>query len=114
MASLSSPQGPWDPPAWRFVAGMVCGARYTRLRPASVGRPLEHVEIRIAAPDSEIQVRSAAVAVGYLVERAIVPCRDREDWYHTRDVGSLHNELLSVGRRLRPPIWSALGPIPVE
>lgn len=80
--------------------------------PAGVGQPLSHVEVRIqpitgsTAVDGvgEIQVRGEAVAHGYLERGRLQPCTDDDGWYHTRDIGSLHNGILSISGRLRDPI----------
>lgn len=78
--------------------------------PDSVGRPLPHLQVRLAAPsghtivdgdDREIQVRGNAVAAAYLQRGAPVACTDSTGWYHTRDAGKIRDGRLVLGRRLR-------------
>ncbi|MDG4809338.1 AMP-binding protein [Micromonospora sp. WMMD1120] len=57
-------------------------------RPGSVGRPLDHVEVRIAA-DAEILVRSPSVFAGYTVDDPSSCEVDAEGWLHTGDLGDL-------------------------
>ncbi|MEJ2424537.1 MAG: AMP-binding protein [Candidatus Thiodiazotropha sp.] len=65
-------------------------------RPGSVGRPLSHLEVRIAE-DGEVLIRGTRFA-GYLGEPT-VPSRD--GWWHTGDLGYLDDEgyLYLRGRR---------------
>lgn len=82
--------------------------------PGSVGRPLPHLEVRLARPakvalgaqeQGEIWVRSAALASGYLNPDGFQSCVDADGWYHTRDAGWFDSEgRLFVGRRLRDPV----------
>ena len=69
-----------------------------RAKPGTVGRPLDGVELRVAA-DGEIFVRGAIFALGYV--GTDTPLRDGEGWYHTGDLGRLDGEgdLWITGRR---------------
>jgi O-succinylbenzoic acid--CoA ligase len=69
-----------------------------RLKPGTVGRPLDGVELRVA-PDGEVLVRGATLATGYVgAEEAL---RDADGWHHTGDLGHLDEEgdLWITGRR---------------
>lgn len=81
--------------------------------PQTVGLPLLHVEVQTAPVDApleagetgEIQVRSVAVASGYLTQGGLQPCTDLDGWYRTRDLGAFDAAgRLVVGRRLRDQI----------
>lgn len=77
-------------------------------RPGSVGRPLEGLEVRIAAPDSrgqgEIVVRGGSVMRGYFqnpeLNRRVF---DGDGFFHTGDIGRLDEEgyLYVLGRSKR-------------
>jgi O-succinylbenzoic acid--CoA ligase len=71
----------------------------TRRKPGTVGKPLDGVEVRIAA-DGEILVRGPTVAMGYVgtdVTDVVAP----DGWLHTGDIGRLDDEgdLWVTGRR---------------
>jgi long-chain acyl-CoA synthetase len=71
-----------------------------RMKHGTVGRPLEGVEVRIAA-DGEILVRGPTVTAGYLS----APGQTREaleaGWFHTGDIGALDDSghLVIRGRK---------------
>lgn len=72
-----------------------------------VGRPLPHLEIRLAADGPpEVQVRGKAVARGYLVGGVLEPCTDDGGWYRTMDSGAWDGGQLCLGPRLREPLHS--------
>lgn len=74
-------------------------------RPGSVGKPLQHIELRIAA-DGEVLVRGNRFA-GYLGEAQI---RSDEDWWHTGDIGYLDDEgFLHLRGRRRHIFITAFG-----
>jgi O-succinylbenzoic acid--CoA ligase len=71
----------------------------TKLKPGSVGRPLEGVRVRIGE-DDEILVRGSTLASGYLGP-AVGALVDAQGWHHTGDMGRLDPEgdLWVIGRR---------------
>jgi long-subunit acyl-CoA synthetase (AMP-forming) len=75
-------------------ASVVCLNRPGARRIGSVGRPLPHLQVRIAA-DGEILVRGARL-LGYLGEPAV-----QEDWWPTGDLGRLDDSgfVHVVGRK---------------
>lgn len=79
-----------------------------QVRAGTVGCPLEHVQVRIGGTfdgdGGEIQVRSHAIASGYLRDGELTPCVDASGWYHTRDTGSFTGAFLRVGPRIRSPV----------
>lgn len=83
-------------------ASVVClnspGAR----RPGSVGRPLAHVELRIAE-DGEVLVRGAQM-LGYLGEP-----EHHGEWLGTGDLGQLHEGFLTLYGRKKHQFITAYG-----
>jgi len=71
----------------------------TRLKPGTVGAPLDGVEVRITGA-GEILVRGRTQALGYVPASvstddpggALAPLADAEGWYHTGDVGRLDED----------------------
>jgi O-succinylbenzoic acid--CoA ligase len=71
----------------------------TRRKPGTVGKPLDGIEVRIAA-DGEILVRGPTVAMGY-VGTDVRDVVASDGWLHTGDIGRLDEEgdLWITGRR---------------
>jgi long-chain acyl-CoA synthetase len=69
-----------------------------RFKPGSVGRPLDHIELRIAA-DGEIETRGPHVMRGYYNDSGPPPFRD--GWLATGDLGRLDEDgfLFVTGRK---------------
>lgn len=85
-------------------------------QPATVGRVLSHLDVRVASPapdgTGEVTVGGEAVAVGYLDGAELRPVTDGEGRYHTGDVGAVGRDgTLRITRRLRAPIMA--GEVPV-
>lgn len=56
-------------------------------RPGSVGRPLDHVEVRFAA-DGELLIRSASMFAGYTGDDPSSCLVDEDGWLHTGDLAT--------------------------
>jgi long-chain acyl-CoA synthetase len=83
------------------LSPVVSGNTLADNEPASVGRPLRDVEVRISA-EGELLVRSPGVMRGYLDDpEATARTIDREGWLHTGDKAEIREGRLYITGRLK-------------
>ncbi|MDE5949127.1 MAG: AMP-binding protein [Prevotella sp.] len=76
-------------------APIICYSDYKTFAPGSCGRPVVHMEVKIASPDpenipGEILARGTNVMLGYYKnEEATEQAIDKNGWYHTGDLGTM-------------------------
>lgn len=93
-------------------------ARNDGLRFGSVGRPIEHVQVRIA-DDGEILIKGPNVMMGYYKEPGLTSeVLSAEGWFHTGDIGELRDGFLYITDRKKEMFKTSGGkyvaPQPIE
>jgi long-chain acyl-CoA synthetase len=61
-------------------------------RPGSIGKALPGVEMRIAAEDGELLVRSPTLSLGYYRDPEATAQLIRDGWLHTGDIGTIDSD----------------------
>jgi long-chain acyl-CoA synthetase len=79
-----------------------------KLKPGTVGQPLEGVEVRIAA-DGEILVKGPTVTTGYLEAPDEARAVLENGWLHTGDIGAFEDGHLVIRGRKKDVIATAEG-----
>ena len=97
-------------------APIITYADYNSFIPGSCGRQVIHMEVKIDSPDpqtipGEIIAKGLNVMLGYYKnEEATIQAIDKNGWYHTGDLGTMDNMVMSLLRDV-PRICSS---VPVD